>query len=32
MSTTDVHKCPEKKGAKTNLLETGERITVEVGR
>jgi len=32
MSTTDVQKCPEKKEAKADLLEAGQKIAVEVGR
>ena len=32
MNTTDIKKCPEKKEAKADLLETGQKIAVEVGR
>jgi len=32
MSTTDTKKCPGKKEEKTDLLETGQKIAVEVGR
>jgi hypothetical protein len=32
VSTTDIKQCPERKEAKPNLLETGQKIPVEVGR
>jgi len=32
MNTTDIKKCPEKEEAKPDLLETGQKIAVEVGR
>jgi len=32
MSTTDMKKCPGKKEKKLDLLETGQKIAVEVGR
>jgi len=32
VSTTDIKKCPKKKEAKPDLLETGQKIAVEVGR
>jgi len=32
MSTTDIKKCPGKKEEKPDLLETGQKIAVEVGR
>jgi len=32
MSTTVIKKCPEKKEAKPDLLETGQKIAGEVGR
>jgi len=32
MSTTDLQKCLEKRGAKADLLEKGQKIAAEVGR
>jgi len=32
MSATDIKKCPWKKEKKLNLLETGQKIAVEMGR